>query len=132
MASSVPQIMDMLKTLSLTEATELVDLMETEFKVDASGPSFSANMMGNAPSGDGQDEKPSEEKASFDLIVEEVASDKRVAALKVIRKLTDLGLADAKAFTTSLPKALKEGLSKEEAEAAKTELEAVGAKVSLS
>jgi len=132
MASNVDQIMDQLKTLNLTEATELVELMETVFKVDASGPSFSANVVGNAnANADQADQKASEEKASFDVVVEDVPSDKRVAVLKVIRKLTDLGLADAKAFTTSLPKALKEGLGKDEAEEAKTELEAVGAKVSL-
>ena len=130
MASNVDQIMLQLKTLNLTEATELVELMETVFKVDASGPSLSANVVGNVNANADQSEA-SEEKASFDVVVEDVPSDKRVAVLKVIRKLTDLGLADAKAFTTSLPKALKEGLGKDEAEEAKTELEAVGAKVSL-
>lgn len=123
--------MDQLKTLNLTEATELVELMETVFKVDASGPSLSANVVGNASSNADANETVSEEKVSFDVVVEDVPSDKRVAVLKVIRKLTDLGLADAKAFTTSLPKALKEGCNKDEAEEAKTELEAVGAKVSL-
>ena len=131
MASNVDQIMDQLKTLNLTEATELVELMQTEFKVDASGPSFSAGVVGAGMDPNSETDAKSEEKASFDVIVEDVPSDKRVAVLKVIRKLTDLGLADAKAFTTSLPKALKEGLPKEEAEQAKTELEAVGAKVSL-
>ena len=72
-----------------------------------------------------------EEKPTFDVIVKDVASDKRVAVVKVIRKLTSLGLADAKAFTTDLPKALKEGVSKEKADEAKTALEEAGAKVSL-
>ncbi|MCL4165748.1 UNVERIFIED_CONTAM: hypothetical protein GTU68_034156, partial [Idotea baltica] len=72
-----------------------------------------------------------EEKTTFDVLVEDVAQDKRVAVLKVIRKLTSLGLADAKAFTTSLPKALKEGVSKDEADEAKEALEAAGAKVTI-
>ena len=132
MASNVDQIMDQLKILNLTEATELVELMETVFKVDASfNYSLSANVVGNVNANTDANEAASEEKASFDVVVEDVPSDKRVAVLKVIRKLTDLGLADAKAFTTSLPKALKEGLGKDEAEEAKTELEAVGATVSL-
>jgi large subunit ribosomal protein L7/L12 len=70
-----------------------------------------------------------EEKTTFDVILESVAEDKRVAVLKVIRSLTNLGLKEAKDFTSSLPKAVKEGVSKEEAEAAKKELEESGGKV---
>jgi large subunit ribosomal protein L7/L12 len=72
-----------------------------------------------------------EEQTTFDVVLEEVASDKRVAALKVIRNLTSLGLKEAKDFTTSLPKAVKEGVSKEDAEAAKAQLEEAGGKVTI-
>jgi large subunit ribosomal protein L7/L12 len=70
------------------------------------------------------------EKTTFDVMVEAIVSDKRVAVLKVIRKLTSLGLAEAKEFTTSLPKALKE-VSKDEEETKKA-LEEVGATVTIS
>lgn len=129
MASNVEQIMTLLKTLTLMEATELVEDMQTVFKVDASAPA--AVGAGVAQQAAPEEAEKAEEKTAFDVTVEDVPSDKRVAVLKVIRKLTDLGLADAKAFTTSLPKALKEGVNKEDAENAKSELEAAGAVVSI-
>ena len=131
MSTTVEQIIEQLKTLTLIESTELVAQIEEVFGVDASAPVGGAMMM--APTGDsGNDSAATEEKTTFDVTVETVASDKRVAVLKVIRKLTSLGLAEAKAFTTSLPKALKEGVSKEEAEEAKTALEEAGATVTIS
>ena len=72
-----------------------------------------------------------EEQTTFNVILEDVASDKRVAVLKVIRNLTQLGLKEAKEFTTSLPKAVKEGISKEEADEAKSQLEEAGGKVTI-
>lgn len=111
------------------EATELVDTMEMIFKIDASAPT--AVGVG-VPQPAGEEAEKVEEKTSFDVTLEDVPNDKRVAVLKVIRKLTDLGLAEAKAFTTSLPKALKEGVNKEDAETAKSELEAAGAVVTVS
>ena len=72
-----------------------------------------------------------EEKTTFDVILEDVASDKRVAVLKVIRNLTQLGLTEAKEFTTSLPKTVKEGVSKDDADEAKTQLEEAGGKVTI-
>nr|AWX53354.1 ribosomal protein L12 [Halochlorococcum sp. NIES-1838] len=130
MSTNVSQIIEQLKTLTLMESTELVAQIEEVFGVDASAP-VGGGMMMAAP-GAAAGEAAAEEKTTFDVNVESIASDKRVAVLKVIRKLTSLGLADAKEFTTSLPKALKEGVSKEEAEEAKTELEAAGAKVTIS
>lgn len=126
--TAVEQIVEQLKTLTLMEATELVKEIEETFGVDASAPVGA--MMAPMPGEGG--ETAAEEKTTFDVTIEDVASDKRVAVLKVIRKLTDLGLADAKAFTTSLPKVLKEAIPKEEAEDAKTALEAAGATVTIS
>jgi large subunit ribosomal protein L7/L12 len=126
--STVEQIIEQLKTLTLIESSELVKQIEETFGVDASAPTGGAVVMAN-PEAAGQE--VAEEKTTFDVLVKAVASDKRVAVLKVIRKLTSLGLADAKEFTTSLPKALKEGVSKEEAETAKTDLEAAGATVEI-
>ena len=127
--TAVEQIVEQLKTLTLMEATELVKEIEETFGVDASAPVGGAMMV---PMGGENGEAAAEEKTTFDVTIEDVASDKRVAVLKVIRKLTDLGLADAKAFTTSLPKVLKEGIPKEEAEEAKAALEAAGATVTVS
>ena len=127
--SAVEQIIDQLKTMTLMEATNLVSEIETTFNVDASAPVASGVATAN-PAGE-VGEAAAEEKTSFDVTLETVPSEKRVAVLKVIRKLTSLGLADAKAFTTALPKALKEGVDKAEAEEAKTALEAAGATVTL-
>nr|QUB02972.1 50S ribosomal protein L12 [Ulva sp.]UAV85719.1 50S ribosomal protein L12 [Ulva prolifera] len=127
MSKNVEQIIEQLKTLTLLESTELVSQIEEVFGVDASAPAGGMMVASVETAG----EEAVEEKTSFDVLVEDVAQDKRVAVLKVIRKLTSLGLADAKAFTTSLPKALKEGVSKEEADEAKEALEAAGAKVTI-
>lgn len=124
--STTTEILEKLKTLTLVEASELVTQIEETFGVDASATG--AVMVQNTATESATQE---EEKTTFDVIVEDVPSDKRVAVLKVLRKLTSLGLSDAKEFTTSLPKALKEAVSKEEAEEAKTQLESAGAKVKI-
>lgn len=126
--SVVEQMILQLKSMTLMEATKLVAEIETTFNVDASAPVAA----GVAPASPGETNiVAEEEKTSFDVTLEAVPNEKRVAVLKVIRKLTSLGLADAKAFTTALPKALKEGVDKAEAEEAKTALEAAGATVTL-
>ena len=127
MSKNVEQIIEQLKTLTLLESTELVTQIEEVFGVDTSVPTGGMVMANTEIAG----EEVVEEKTTFDVIVEDVSSDKRVSVLKVIRKLTSLGLADAKAFTTALPKTLKEGVSKEEADEAKEALEAAGAKVTI-
>ena len=125
--NSVETVVEQLKTMSLMEATSLVAEIERVFNVDASAP-VATGAASVAPTAEASVE---EEKSSFDVTLDSVPAEKRVAVLKVIRKLTSLGLADAKAFTTSLPKALKEGVDKAEAEEAKAALEAAGATVSL-
>ncbi len=127
MSKNVEQIIEQLKTLTLLESTELVSQIEEVFGVDSSAPVGGMVIANTETAG----EEVIEEKTTFDVIVEDVASDKRVAVLKVIRKLTSLGLADAKAFTTALPKTLKESVSKEEADEAKELLEAAGAKITI-
>ena len=97
--------------------------------VDASAPTGG---FGGPSAAVGETAEVAEEKTAFDVILEDVASDKRVAVLKVIRNLTSLGLKEAKEFTSSLPKAVKESVSKEEAEQAKQQLEEAGGKVKIS
>ncbi len=75
--------------------------------------------------------EPEEEKTEFDVVLEEVPADKKIAVLKVVRSLTGLGLKEAKELVESTPKAVKEAVAKDAAEAAKKELEAEGAKVTI-
>lgn len=128
MSTTTEEIITKLKALTLLEATQLVSRIEETFGVDASAPTggvLSPAMVGGEPA------EVVEEKTTFNVILEDIASDKRVAVLKVIRNLTSLGLKEAKEFTTSLPKAVKEGVSKEEAETAKQQLEEAGGKVKI-
>ena len=104
---------------------------EETFGVDASAPVGGFVAAPGAATGGGGAAEVAEEQTTFSVILEDVASDKRVAVLKVIRNLTQLGLKEAKEFTTSLPKAVKEGVSKEEANEAKTQLEEAGGKVTI-
>ena len=128
--SNTSEIIEKLKTLTLLEAAELVKEIEETFGVDASAASGGGMMMVAAGGGAGAAEAV-EEKTTFDVVLEDVAADKRVAVLKVIRSLTSLGLKEAKDLTASLPKPVKEGVSKDEAEAAKKELEEAGGKVTI-
>ena len=129
MSTTTNEIIEKLKSITLLEASELVSQIEETFGVDASA-SVGAGFMPASGEGAGGQEA-AEEKTSFDVILEDVPSDKRVAVLKIIRNLTSLGLKEAKEFTTSLPKALKESVSKEEADTAKQQLEQAGAKVKI-
>ena len=129
MSTTTTEIIEKLKSITLLEAAELVSQIEETFGVDASAPTGG---FASAPiAGDSNEAEPVEEKTTFDVILESISSDKRVAALKAIRSLTSLGLKEAKDFTTSLPKAVKESVSKEEAESTKQQLEEVGGQVKI-
>lgn len=132
MSQNTTEIIEKLKSLTLLEAAELVAQIEETFGVDASASVGGAVMM--APMGGAGSEaaqEPVEEKTSFEVIIENVPEDKRVAVLKVIRALTSLGLREAKELTTGLPKTLKDSASKEEANDAKQKLEEAGATVKI-
>ena len=130
MSTTTNEIIEKLKSITLLEAAELVTQIEETFGVDASAPTGGGFIMaaGDATGGSNQ---TVEEKTSFDLILEDVPADKRVAVLKIIRNLTSLGLKEAKELTTSLPKTIRESISKEEAETAKQQLEEAGAVVKI-
>lgn len=128
MSTTTEEIITKLKTITLLEATDLVSRIEKTFKVDASAPTGGVSLPAMAG---GEPAEVVEEKTTFNVILEDIASEKRVAVLKVIRNLTSLGLKEAKEFTTSLPKAVKEGVSKDEAETAKQQLEEAGGKVTI-
>jgi large subunit ribosomal protein L7/L12 len=126
MSAATDQILEQLKTLSLLEAAELVKQIEEAFGVSAAAPV--GGMMMAAPAAAAE---PEEEKTEFDVVLEEVPADKKIAVLKVVRTLTGLGLKEAKDLVESTPKAVKEAISKGDAEAAKKELEEAGGKVAI-
>jgi large subunit ribosomal protein L7/L12 len=126
MSEKIDQIIESLKTLTLLEASELVTKIEDTFGVDASA-SVGATMVMAAPAV----VEEVEEKTEFNVLLEEVPADKKIAILKVVRGLTGLGLKEAKEIVESAPKQIQEGLGKEAAEQAKKQLEEVGAKITL-
>jgi large subunit ribosomal protein L7/L12 len=135
MSAKTDEILEQLKSLSLLEASELVKQIEEAFGVDASA-SAGGGMMMMAPGmmgggGGAVAAEPEEEKTEFDVVLEDVPADKKIAILKVVRGLTSLGLKEAKELVEAAPKAVKEGVTKDDAEAAKKELEEAGAKVTV-
>nr|YP_010835369.1 ribosomal protein L12 [Cryptomonas gyropyrenoidosa]WFQ83044.1 ribosomal protein L12 [Cryptomonas gyropyrenoidosa] len=128
MTGKVEDIIEQLKSLTLLEAAELVKQIETTFNVTASASGGLVTVAAPSLVSVAQEV---EEKTEFDLILQEVPADKKIAVLKVVRTLTGLGLKEAKDLVESTPKNIKEGVSKDEAEAAKKQLEDAGAKVKV-
>jgi large subunit ribosomal protein L7/L12 len=128
MSAATDQILEQLKTLSLLEAAELVKQIEEAFGVSAAAPvgGFAMAAPGAAAAAE-----PVEEKTEFDVILEEVPADKKIAILKVVRTITGLGLKEAKDLVESTPKPVKEGTGKDDAEAIKKQLAEAGAKVTV-
>ncbi len=133
MSAKTDEILEQLKTLSLLEASELVKQIEEAFGVDASAAPMGGMpmMMAGPGAGAAAPAEEVEEKTEFDVVLEEVPGDKKIAILKVVRALTGLGLKEAKEMVESAPKAVKEAIAKEAAEDAKKQLEDAGAKVSI-
>ena len=123
MAVSREEIIEALKEMSLLEASELVKDIEETFGVSAAAPVAVAA----APAA-GAD--AAEEKSEFDVVLEGFGENK-IQVIKVVRELTSLGLKEAKEVVESAPKAVLEGVKKEDAEAAKEKLEAAGAAVTI-
>ena len=126
MSEKIDQIVESLKTLTLLEASELVSKIEETFGVDASASAGPAMVMAAAPV-----VEEVEEKTEFDLMLDAVPADKKIAVLKVVRGLTGLGLKEAKDLVESAPKAVKQGMPKDAAEDAKKQIEDAGGKASL-
>ncbi len=121
--ADVTKILDEIKELTLLEVNDLVKALEEEFGVSAAAPVMVA---GAAAAGGAA----AEEKSDFDVVLAS-AGDQKIKVIKVVREITGLGLAEAKAAVDGAPKTLKEGVAKEEAEEIKTKLEEVGATVEL-
>ena len=121
--ADVTKILDEIKELTLLEVNDLVKALEEEFGVSAAAPVMVA---GGAAAGGAAEA----EKTEFDVVLAEAGAQK-IKVIKVVREITGLGLAEAKALVDGAPKAVKEAAAKEEAEEIKTKLEEVGAKVEL-
>ncbi len=120
-SEKITAMIEEVKSLTVLELNELVKALEEEFGVSAAA--MAAPAAGAAA-------PAAEEKTEFDVVLTEIGSEK-IKVIKVVREITGLGLAEAKATVEAAPKAIKEGLSKEDAEELKKKLEEVGAKVEL-
>ncbi|XP_022152130.1 50S ribosomal protein L12, chloroplastic-like [Momordica charantia] len=128
----VVEIGDVISKLTLEEARILVDYLQEKLGVSAAA--FAPAAVAVAPgAGAGGDVAAAavEEKTEFDVVIEDVPSNARIAVIKAVRALTSLALKEAKELIEGLPKKFKEGISKEEAEDAKKQLEEAGAKIAI-
>ncbi len=125
MAVTKDEIIEAIKAMPALELSELVKELEDTFGVSAAAPV----MMGAMPAAGGAAE-PAEEKTEFDVVLEGFG-DNKIAVIKVVRDITGLGLKEAKELVEGAPKPILEGVKKDEAEAAKEQLEKAGAAVSI-
>jgi large subunit ribosomal protein L7/L12 len=117
-----------LKGISVLELSERIKALEEEFGVSATAVAAAAPAAAGAPAGDGAD--GAEESATVDVLLTEVGGQK-VPVIKVVRAATGLGLKEAKALVDEAPKAIREGIERDEAEKLKADLEEAGASVDL-
>ena len=127
MSAKTDEILESLKSLSLLEASELVKQIEEAFGVSAAA---SAGVVMAAPGAAGGG-AAAEEKTEFDVVLESFEASAKIKVLKAVREATGLGLGDAKALVEAAPKLVKEGASKDDAEALKKAIEEVGGKVTI-
>ena len=122
-SEKITALIEEVKGLTVLELSELVKALEEEFGVSAAA-------MAAPAAGAGAAAPAAEEKTEFDVVLAEVGAEK-IKVIKVVREITGLGLAEAKAMVEAAPKAVKEAVGKDEAEELKKKLEDVGAKVEL-
>ena len=122
-SEKITALIEEVKGLTVLELSELVHALEEEFGVSAAA-------MAAPAAGAGAAAPAAEEKTEFDVVLAEVGAEK-IKVIKAVREITGLGLAEAKAAVEAAPKAIKEGVSKDEAEELKKKLEEAGAKVEL-
>ena len=122
---AVADIIETIDKLTVLELADLVKQLEEKYGVSAAAP---AMMM--APGAGGAAAAPAAEKTEFDVVLADAGAEK-IKVIKAVREITSLGLTEAKTFVESAPKAVKEGVSKDEAESIKKKLEEAGAKVEI-
>lgn len=125
MALTNEEILDAIASKTVLEISELIKMMEEKFGVSAAAAAVAV-----APAAGGAAAPAAEEKSEFDVVLADVGSNK-IAVIKAVREITGLGLKEAKDLVDGAPKAIKEGVSKEEAESIKSQLEEAGAEVEL-
>ncbi len=123
MSDKVAKLVEDVKSLTVLELSELVKALEDEFGVSAAAPVAVAAAPAAAAA-------PAEEKTEFDVVLKSIGQQK-IQVIKAVREITGLGLKDAKDLVDSAPKAIKEGVSKNDAETMKKKLTDVGAEVEL-
>lgn len=128
--ADIQAIVDQIKGLTLLEASELVKAMEETFGVSAAAAAVAVAPAAGAAAGGGEAAAPAEEKSEFDVVLQSVGGNK-INVIKVVREVTALGLKEAKDLVEAAPKAVKEGVSKEEAETIKQKLTDAGATVEV-
>jgi large subunit ribosomal protein L7/L12 len=126
MATTTAEWIEELKSISVLELSERIKALEEEFGVSAQAAAVAAPAGG----GGGEAAAPEEEQTTFDVVIT-AAGDKKIQVIKVVRAATSLGLKEAKALVDEAPKAVREGVDKDEAEKLKGELEEAGATVEL-
>ena len=126
--ADIQGIVDQIKELTLLEASQLVKLMEETFGVSAAAAAVA--MPAGGAAGGGEAAAPAEEKTEFDVILQ-AAGGNKINVIKVVREVTALGLKEAKDLVEAAPKAVKEGVSKEEAETVRQKLADAGATVEV-
>jgi large subunit ribosomal protein L7/L12 len=126
MPQSTQEWIEELKGISVLELSERIKALEEEFGVSAQAAAVAAPAAG----GDGGGAPVEEEQSAFDVVIT-AAGDKKIQVIKVVRAATSLGLKEAKALVDEAPKAVREGVDKDEAEKLKQELEEAGASVEI-
>ena len=122
---AVAELIDQIDKLTVLELSELVKTLETKYGVSAAAPVAAAAAPGAAAAA-----APAEAQTEFDVILSEIGAEK-IKVIKAVREVTSLGLTEAKAFVESAPKAIKTGVTKDEAESIKKKVEEAGAKVEI-
>jgi large subunit ribosomal protein L7/L12 len=121
---AVAELIDQIDKLTVLELSELVKTLEEKYGVSAAAPVAVAAAPGAAAAA------PAAEQTEFDVILSEIGAEK-IKVIKAVREVTSLGLTEAKAFVESAPKAIKTGVTKDEAESIKKKVEEAGAKVDI-
>ena len=126
MSDKKTEVMEIIKGMTVVELADLVKELETEFGVSAAAPVVAAA----APTAAGEEAAAEEEKTEFDVILKAIG-DNKINVIRAVREITSLGLKESKDLVEGAPKPVKEGINKEEAQAAKAKLEAAGATVEV-
>jgi len=127
MSETTEKIIEMVEQMTVVDLADLVKALEEKFGVSAAVP---VAMMPGAVAGGGEAAAEEEEQTAFDVVLTAIG-DKKIQVIKVVREITSLGLKEAKALVDEAPKAVREGVSKDEAETAKVKLEEAGAIVDI-